>query len=70
MSPVAIDDVIDKKAACIDALESQFYEWNPWLSGYEAALLRLRHGPFVVAHRERYACPVSRHRRGGARAAV
>jgi N-acetylglucosamine malate deacetylase 1 len=32
---VPIDDVIDKKAACIDALESQFYEWNPWLSGYE-----------------------------------
>ncbi len=30
-----IDDVLDAKAACIDALESQFYEWNPWLSGYE-----------------------------------
>src|SRR5581483_11057780 len=23
-----------KKVACIDALESQFYEWNPWLFGY------------------------------------
>jgi hypothetical protein len=26
--------VIDLKVACIDALESQFYEWNPWLFGY------------------------------------
>ena len=33
---VPIDGVLDAKAACIDALESQFYEWNPWLSGYEA----------------------------------
>jgi LmbE family N-acetylglucosaminyl deacetylase len=32
---VPIDDVIDLKAQCIDALESQFYEWNPWLFGYE-----------------------------------
>jgi LmbE family N-acetylglucosaminyl deacetylase len=31
---VPIDPVIDQKVACIDALESQFYEWNPWLSGY------------------------------------
>jgi N-acetylglucosamine malate deacetylase 1 len=31
---VAIDPVFDKKVACIDALESQFYEWNPWLFGY------------------------------------
>lgn len=31
---VPIDSVLDKKAACIDALESQFYEWNPWLFGY------------------------------------
>ncbi len=31
---VPIDSVIDQKAACIDALESQFYEWNPWLFGY------------------------------------
>ena len=31
---VPIDTVWDKKAAAIDALESQFYEWNPWLSGY------------------------------------
>ena len=35
---VPIDDVLDKKAACIDALESQFYEWNPWLSGYESEI--------------------------------
>ncbi len=33
---VPIDPAIDQKAACYDALESQFYEWNPWLSGYEA----------------------------------
>ncbi len=31
---VPIDPVLDLKVACIDALESQFYEWNPWLFGY------------------------------------
>jgi len=31
---VPIDDVFDQKIACMDALASQFYEWNPWLSGY------------------------------------
>src|SRR5215204_4186590 len=31
---VPIDPVLDLKVAAIDALESQFYEWNPWLSGY------------------------------------
>jgi LmbE family N-acetylglucosaminyl deacetylase len=31
---VPIDPVFDLKVAAIDALESQFYEWNPWLSGY------------------------------------
>ncbi|HEU5118105.1 MAG TPA: PIG-L family deacetylase [Isosphaeraceae bacterium] len=31
---VPIDTTIDKKLACVDALESQFYEWNPWLFGY------------------------------------
>jgi LmbE family N-acetylglucosaminyl deacetylase len=31
---VPIDPSFDKKVAAIDALESQFYEWNPWLSGY------------------------------------
>jgi LmbE family N-acetylglucosaminyl deacetylase len=31
---VPIDSVIEKKMACVDALESQFYEWNPWLFGY------------------------------------
>ncbi|MGC8638807.1 MAG: PIG-L deacetylase family protein [Isosphaeraceae bacterium] len=31
---VPIDTVMDQKIACIDALESQFYEWNPWLFGY------------------------------------
>jgi N-acetylglucosamine malate deacetylase 1 len=33
---VPIDTVLDQKVACIDALESQFYEWNPWLFGYLA----------------------------------
>jgi LmbE family N-acetylglucosaminyl deacetylase len=31
---VPIDPVLEKKVACIDALESQFYEWNPWLFNY------------------------------------
>ena len=31
---VPIDSVMDKKVDCLDALESQFYEWNPWLAGY------------------------------------
>ena len=31
---VPIDPVIGLKVACIDALGSQFYEWNPWLFGY------------------------------------
>jgi LmbE family N-acetylglucosaminyl deacetylase len=31
---VPIDPVFDVKVACVDALESQFYEWNPWLFGY------------------------------------
>ncbi|MHC5541031.1 PIG-L deacetylase family protein, partial [Singulisphaera rosea] len=30
---VPIDPVFDLKVAAIDALESQFYEWNPWLFG-------------------------------------
>jgi LmbE family N-acetylglucosaminyl deacetylase len=33
---VSIDPVFDLKVACVDALESQFYEWNPWLFGYLA----------------------------------
>jgi len=33
---VPIDPVFDLKVACIDALESQFYEWNPWLFSYLA----------------------------------
>ena len=31
---VPIDPVLEQKVACVDALESQFYEWNPWLFGY------------------------------------
>ena len=31
---VPIDSTFEKKVRCVDALESQFYEWNPWLAGY------------------------------------
>ncbi len=31
---VPIDATIEQKLQCVDALESQFYEWNPWLFGY------------------------------------
>ena len=31
---VPIDSVLDQKINAIDAMESQFYEWNPWLAGY------------------------------------
>jgi LmbE family N-acetylglucosaminyl deacetylase len=31
---VPIDPTIEQKVSCVDALESQFYEWNPWLFGY------------------------------------
>ncbi len=31
---VPIDAVLDQKARCYAALESQFMEWNPWLFGY------------------------------------
>ena len=31
---VPIDPVFEQKVACVDALGSQFYEWNPWLFGY------------------------------------
>jgi LmbE family N-acetylglucosaminyl deacetylase len=30
---VGIDEVIDKKVRALDAHESQFYEWLPWVSG-------------------------------------
>jgi LmbE family N-acetylglucosaminyl deacetylase len=33
---VPIDPVFDQKVAAIDAIGSQFYEWNPWLAGYLA----------------------------------
>ncbi|SIO61138.1 N-acetylglucosaminyl deacetylase, LmbE family [Singulisphaera sp. GP187] len=31
---VPIDSTLDQKVRAIDALGSQFYEWNPWLAGY------------------------------------
>ncbi len=30
---VPIDETFEKKVAAIDAIVSQFYEWNPWLDG-------------------------------------
>ncbi len=32
---VAIDDVLDQKAAMLHCHESQFYEWLPYVGGYE-----------------------------------
>src|SRR4051794_5226745 len=31
---VPIDPVFPQKVRAIDAMPSQFYEWNPWLAGY------------------------------------
>ena len=31
---VAIDDVMDRKWAMLDCMQSQFYEWMPWHDGY------------------------------------
>jgi len=33
---VAIDDVMEQKAAMLHCHESQFYEWLPWVGGYAA----------------------------------
>ncbi len=30
---IAVDDVMDVKWSLLDAMESQFYEWLPWLEG-------------------------------------
>ena len=35
---VPIDEVMDQKTRCVDALASQFYEWNPWLFGYSSEI--------------------------------
>lgn len=35
---VDVSTVIDKKAAALDAHESQFYEWLPWISNYKSAI--------------------------------
>ncbi len=35
---VAVDSVMDLKWAMLDAMESQFYEWLPWLAGESGAV--------------------------------
>lgn len=35
---VDISTVVDKKIDALDAHESQFYEWLPWISGYEGTI--------------------------------
>ncbi len=35
---IDITAVIDKKIDALDAHESQFYEWLPWVSGYKGAI--------------------------------
>lgn len=35
---VDITQVIDKKISALDAHESQFYEWLPWISGYKGTI--------------------------------
>ena len=42
---VPIDPVLEQKVACVDALESQFYEWNPWLFGYLDQVPKEKAGP-------------------------
>ncbi len=42
---VPIDPTLDQKVACVDALESQFYEWNPWLFGYLDQVPKEKAGP-------------------------
>lgn len=60
---VIIDETIDRKIASLDAHESQFYEWLPWLEGTDADipsgtaermewLKRTRTGPMSPAFRE------------------
>lgn len=60
---VIIDQTIDRKIASLDAHESQFYEWLPWLEGTEAGmpsgaaerfewLKRTRTGPMPTEYRE------------------
>src|SRR5262249_38699357 len=31
---IAVDDVVSKKFDVVQAIESQFFEWDPWLMGY------------------------------------
>src|SRR5262249_955103 len=48
---VPIDPVFDQKVACYDALESQFYEWNPWLFGYLDQVPKDKEGRLAFARR-------------------
>lgn len=44
---IDITEVIDQKIYALDAHESQFYEWLPWINGYK--------GEIPVGHKERLA---------------
>jgi len=62
---VPIDPVFDLKVACIDALESQFYEWNPWLFGYLTEVPKDKAGRLEWTRRreaKRYAALADRFR--------
>ena len=48
---VSIDAVFENKVAAIDAIESQFYEWNPWLAGTLAEVPKDRGGAQDVVER-------------------
>ncbi|MBP8128028.1 MAG: PIG-L family deacetylase [Candidatus Hydrogenedentes bacterium] len=60
---VAVDDVMDEKWAMLDAMESQVYEWLPWLegragetptdSGERKAFLRAMWDPFFLEPAQR-----------------
>jgi LmbE family N-acetylglucosaminyl deacetylase len=62
---VPIDSTFDKKAACVDALESQNYEWNPWLFSYEASIPKDQAGRLEWARQrtaERYGSTAKKFR--------
>ncbi|MFO0956297.1 MAG: PIG-L family deacetylase [Isosphaeraceae bacterium] len=49
---VPVDDVFDQKTASYDALESQFYEWNPWLFNYLDRVPQDKEGRMAFARKQ------------------